>query len=90
MRELKTKDVVAQVEKLRPVAGGIQLRLPKRTGRLIIRQMLPGGRRRAISQTMIGAMKPSRKAQTSGAYNLPGPKKREGPTTPQRTEPLKL
>ncbi len=63
---LNAKHTTAQILKFRPVAGGIQLKLPKSTGRLIFRQMdfllplLP------TSHTMIGAMKPTRNAQIRG------------------------
>ena len=64
--ELKKKQTIAQVEKLMPVAGGIQLRLPKTTGRLMRRQGLSAGRRRAMSQMRNGAMRPMGKAQMRG------------------------
>lgn len=70
-------------------AGGIQLRLPNRTGRLIFLHTLPAVDRRPISHTMIGAIKPIRKAQTSGRYKASSPKNRWGPTTPHRMLPLK-
>ena len=64
--ELKRKQTSAQTEKLRPVAGGIQLRLPKRTGRLTFRHALLAVLRRPMSQMRIGAKKPIGKAQISG------------------------
>ena len=73
----------------RRTAGGIQLRLPNRTGRLIFRQMLPALLLRPISHMRMGAMKPTRKAQIKGRYKAPSPKKRRGPTTPHRMLPLK-
>lgn len=124
MMWLKVKQTTAHMEKLRPVAGGIQERLPNRTGKLILRRKAERrlflvnvlddkdlrfwkdfdfdfdfdfeseieeveGVLVAKNHTTIGAMKPTRNAQTSGLYSAPGPKKRCGPTTPHRMLPLK-
>jgi len=62
-RWLKLKQTTAQIEKLRPVAGGIQLKLPNRTGRFTLRRML-FFRRFAIMNRTMGATAPIRKAQT--------------------------
>src|SRR2546423_14372450 len=88
MTWLNMKQTTAQTEKFRPVAGGIQLRLPNRTGKLTFRQklflcLLPS------MNTIIGAIAPTKKAQTSGRYKAPEPKKRCGPTTPHNMLPLK-
>ena len=47
-------------------AGGIQLRLPKSTGRFILRHRLLAGVRRPMIQIKIGARNPTRKNQMSG------------------------
>ena len=64
--QLKRAQTSAQTEKLRPVAGGMKLRLPHTTGRLIHRQTLLAGRRRPMSQIMSGAKRPRGKAQMRG------------------------
>ena len=73
----------------RHTAGGIQLKLPNNTGKLIFLQMLPGLLLRPTSHMRIGAMKPIRNAQIKGRYKAPSPKKRRGPTTPHKMLPLK-
>ena len=73
----------------RRTAGGIQLRLPNKTGRFIFRQMLLSVVLRPMSHMMIGATKPTKNAQISGLYKAPSPKKRLGPTTPHKMLPLK-
>lgn len=69
-------------------AGGIQLKLPNSTGRLIFLR-IPVLCLRAISQIAMGAIAPIRKAQTRCRYKAPGPKNRCGPTTPHKILPLK-